>query len=386
MVPPVDRTRRPAPAGQGQSIESGLQPRSRTEVPRSDATLVPPDGSSRPPLVRFLERWPVLADLERLFERVFERSTARLFRAHLQAVQLERRVERAMERARVTQGSRTTVPARYRVRLHPDDLADVAAQADGFDALAGRLADAALAFARAHGYHLPGRPSVALVADPSIERGVIEVDAVASSSAHRRLRRSPPGHPAPLASASRTCRPRRRRSDAPRRARRSRSVAVRRVAGHRARLAGRSGRRARVRQGSAATAPRRWSSVDPRPPPTRAVLRVVARDGAERTIEVDGTPLDPGQGRGQRTRPRGRPGLAPPRAASRPGAGRSSSRISAAPTAAGSTACGWTSARWAMGDRAAGRRHGAGRRDSSRADPWTASCSRCGSSGSCSCC
>jgi hypothetical protein len=31
---------------------------------------------------------PVLADLERLFERVFERSTARLFRAHPQAVQL----------------------------------------------------------------------------------------------------------------------------------------------------------------------------------------------------------------------------------------------------------------------------------------------------------
>ena len=41
---------------------------------------------------------PVLADLERLFERVFERSTARLFRSHPQAVQIERRVERAMER------------------------------------------------------------------------------------------------------------------------------------------------------------------------------------------------------------------------------------------------------------------------------------------------
>ncbi len=151
---------------------------------------------------------PVLADLERLFERVFERSTARLFRAHPQAVQLERRVERAMERARVTHGGRTSVPARYRVRLHPDDLADLAAQGDGFDALAGRLADAALAFARVHGYHLPGRPSVALVADPAIERGVIEVDAVASSAGPSDAPppqdlRSPPG-PVPDDAGGRT--------------------------------------------------------------------------------------------------------------------------------------------------------------------------------------
>ncbi len=134
----------------------------------------------------------VLADLERHLERIFERSTARLFRAHPQAVQLERRVERAMERARVSAGGRSTVPVRYRVRLQPDDLAAVAESAGGPEVLAGRLADAALAFARAHGYHLPDRPSVALVADPGVERGVIEVDpvgasarAVAGEDAHR---------------------------------------------------------------------------------------------------------------------------------------------------------------------------------------------------------
>ena len=66
---------------------------------------------------------------------------------------------------------RTSVPARYRVRLHPFDLAEVAEAAGGPEELAARLADDALAFARAHNYHLPGRPSVALVADPSVQPG-----------------------------------------------------------------------------------------------------------------------------------------------------------------------------------------------------------------------
>ncbi len=234
---------------------------------------------------------PVLADLERLFERVFERSTARLFRAHPQAVQLERRVERAMERARVTQGNRTTVPARYRVRLHPDDLADVAAQADGFDALAGRLADAALAFARAHGYHLPGRPSVALVADPSIERGVIEVDAVAPSarpadaSPDREARSAPVSVPDMPVVAP--------RADAPARTSDESGafdliptgpsvLPAGPVAGP-----GSGGIRG---DGTQTLVFRR-----PVPAPTHAVLRVVGRDGVERTIEVDGTPLSLGR-------------------------------------------------------------------------------------------
>ena len=233
---------------------------------------------------------PVLADLERLLERVFERSTARLFRAHPQAVQIERRVERAMERARVTHGNRTTVPARYRVRLHPDDLADLAAQVDGFDALAGRLADAALSFARAHGYHLPGRPSVALIADPAIERGVIEADAVPSSE--RPADGSPPQavRPAPMpvpdmpVVAPRTDVPIARDEGVAL----AISPAVRPVppvgpaAGP-----GSGGIRG---DGTQTLVFRR-----PVPAPTLAALRVVLRDGAERTIEVDGTPLTLGR-------------------------------------------------------------------------------------------
>jgi hypothetical protein len=233
---------------------------------------------------------PVLADLERLLERVFERSTARLFRAHPQVVQIERRVERAMERARVTHGNRTTVPARYRVRLHPDDLADVAAQVDGFDALAGRLADAALAFARAHGYHLPARPSVALIADPAIERGVIEVDAVASSE---RPADAPPPRdvrPAPMPVPDMPVVA--QRAEVP--VARDESVALATPPAFEpappagpAAGPGSGGIRG---DGTQTLVFRR-----PLPAPTLAVLRVVVRDGVERTIEVDGTPLTLGR-------------------------------------------------------------------------------------------
>jgi hypothetical protein len=243
----------------------------------------------------------VLADVERFLERVFERSTARLFRAHVQPVQLERRVERAMERARSGSGGRTVVPGRYRVRVQPDDLRTVADQAGGAEALASRLADAALTFARAHAYHLPGRPGVSLVADPSLARGQVEVDAVAES-ARRSPVSQPAGAPAP-------------------------SVA--------------QGVPAAAASGAAAVAsaavPQAWTpnpivdAIEPdrqvrnptpgtpfleeaypgvrgdgtqtlvfrRPAPsaTRAVLRVWSPDGTERTIEVDGTPLVIGRSR-----------------------------------------------------------------------------------------
>jgi hypothetical protein len=234
---------------------------------------------------------PVLADLERLFERVFERSTARLFRAHPQAVQLERRVERAMERARFTQANRTAVPARYRVRLHPDDLADVAAGADGFEALAGRLADAALAFARAHDYHLPGRPSVALVADPAVERGVIEVDAVASPVRVADAPSAQGVRPAPMPVPDMPVVVSRTAVEAERRGEIEAAAAVPVVApalpGDPAAEPWPGGIRG---DGTQTLVFRR-----PAPAPTRAVLRVFVRDGTERTIEVDGTPLTLGR-------------------------------------------------------------------------------------------
>jgi hypothetical protein len=117
---------------------------------------------------------PPLAALERFFERLFERPTARFFRTRLQPVQLQRRIERAMESERLAAADRTLVPNRYVVRLNPEDLA-------GFgefgETLAAELADGALTFARSHRYTLVDRPRVDLVADRSVPRADILVDA-----------------------------------------------------------------------------------------------------------------------------------------------------------------------------------------------------------------
>jgi hypothetical protein len=117
---------------------------------------------------------PPLAAIERFFERLFERPSARLFRTRLQPVQLQRRIERAMEAERLAASDRTLVPNRFTVRLHPTDLE---AFSEMETTLAAELADAALLFARAHHYTLVDRPRVELVADDSVVRADIRVDA-----------------------------------------------------------------------------------------------------------------------------------------------------------------------------------------------------------------
>ena len=114
-----------------------------------------------------------LTSLERFFEQIFERPATRLFRPRLQPVQLQRRIERAMETERMSGADRTLVPNRFRVHLNPEDL-------EAFGELTGTLAtdlaEGALSFARAHRYTLVDRPRVDLVADPGVAKGEIRVD------------------------------------------------------------------------------------------------------------------------------------------------------------------------------------------------------------------
>jgi hypothetical protein len=121
-----------------------------------------------------------LAALERFFERIFERQTARLFRTKLQPIQLQRRVERAMESERVRDGDRTLVPNRYAIHLAPPDLT---ALRETHPSLAADLADAALGFARGHGYHLSDRPTVSLIADSTVQAGDVRVAASLDAAA-----------------------------------------------------------------------------------------------------------------------------------------------------------------------------------------------------------
>ncbi len=115
---------------------------------------------------------PPLTAIERFFERLFERPSARLFRARLQPVQLQRRIERAMEAERLAAADRTLVPNRFVVHLNPSDLA---AFGDMTTSLASELADGALLFARSRHYTLVDRPRVDLLADPTVERSDIRV-------------------------------------------------------------------------------------------------------------------------------------------------------------------------------------------------------------------
>ncbi len=117
---------------------------------------------------------PPLTAVERFFERLFERPSARLFRARLQPIQLQHRIERAMESERLTTSDRTLVPNRFVVHLHPSDLAEFGEMTD---TLASELADGALSFARAHHYTVVDRPRVDLLADPTVDRTDIRVDA-----------------------------------------------------------------------------------------------------------------------------------------------------------------------------------------------------------------
>ena len=115
-----------------------------------------------------------LTNLERFFEQLFERPAARLFRPRLQPVQLQRRIERALETDRMSGADRTLVPNRFRVHLNPEDLE---AFGELTATLATDLAEGALAFARAHHYTLVDRPRVDLVADPAVGKGEIRVQA-----------------------------------------------------------------------------------------------------------------------------------------------------------------------------------------------------------------
>jgi hypothetical protein len=135
-----------------------------------------------------------LAAVERFLERLFERQSARLFRTAIRPVQVQRRLERSMEEDRSRDGVRTVVPHRFTVRLHPDDLTALRAAAPE---LASTLADAALAFARAHGYTLLDRPVVAITSDATVAPGDIAVDPEDRHGGVRQAR----GVDQPLASA-----------------------------------------------------------------------------------------------------------------------------------------------------------------------------------------
>jgi hypothetical protein len=124
-----------------------------------------------------------MSRVERFFERLVERPSARLFRTRLQPIHILRRIERAMEGGRGSGDQRDQAPDRFTVFVNPDDLATLAS----IDGVAADLASDALTFARSHHLELRGRPRVAFHPDPAIPRGEVEVEARSSSAARSAL-------------------------------------------------------------------------------------------------------------------------------------------------------------------------------------------------------
>ncbi|HEX8025596.1 MAG TPA: FhaA domain-containing protein [Candidatus Limnocylindrales bacterium] len=114
-----------------------------------------------------------MSRVERFFERLVERPSARIFRTRLQPIQVLRRVERAMEAGRRVEAGREVAPDRFTVHLHPADLAELGDPA----IVAGDVASGALAFARSHNLLLLDRPRVGIRADDAVVRGEVEVAA-----------------------------------------------------------------------------------------------------------------------------------------------------------------------------------------------------------------
>jgi hypothetical protein len=138
-----------------------------------------------------------LDGVERLFERLLEGPTARLFRTQVQPAQLVRRIEREMDAGRMDDADRTYAPHRYRVLLHADDMA---ALEDGRDALEAILAEEAVRRAQRRGYRLLGRPSIAVVPSGNVAKGEVRVIAEALDpgrvhTAAAGLRQVAPGSP-----------------------------------------------------------------------------------------------------------------------------------------------------------------------------------------------
>jgi hypothetical protein len=117
-----------------------------------------------------------MSRVERFFERLVERPSARLFKTRLQPLQILRRIERAMDAERGAEGRSGLVPDQFTVRLHPDDLAALLPA----DEVAGDLASGALSYARAHGYALRERPRVTLRPDPRRRLGEVEIETAVS--------------------------------------------------------------------------------------------------------------------------------------------------------------------------------------------------------------
>jgi hypothetical protein len=150
----------------------------------------------------------LLGQFESWLERAVEGGARALFRQRLQPIELAKAAARAMQSERLVGPEGIEVPNAFAIALHPDDLAELAAYQSSLET---RIARYLSGFADERGLIPVGAVSVTLVADPSLRRRALRVDArmedphigpstrpvapLGSTEVLPRVRREPPSAP-----------------------------------------------------------------------------------------------------------------------------------------------------------------------------------------------
>jgi len=131
----------------------------------------------------------VLRAIEQKIEGLFEGVFGRAFRAHVQPVELARKLAKEMDDHKTVSVSRVYVPNEYTVYLAPSDRE----QFEGYeDALIGELQDYMAQHARREEYELLSSPSVSMETDADLAIGEF---GIATRMVQREKRKPEPGEP-----------------------------------------------------------------------------------------------------------------------------------------------------------------------------------------------
>jgi len=117
---------------------------------------------------------PLLRSIERKIEAIFEGAFGRAFRAHVQPVELARKLAKEMDDHRTASVTRVYVPNEYTVYLSPVDRDQFSSYEE---ALCKELQEYLSEHAQREHYALPSAPRVVIETDEDLEIGVFGIAA-----------------------------------------------------------------------------------------------------------------------------------------------------------------------------------------------------------------
>jgi len=115
---------------------------------------------------------PMLRSIERRIEAIFEGAFGRAFRAHVQPVELARKLAKEMDDHRTASVTRVYVPNEYTIFLSPEDRDQFSSYEE---ALCKELQEYLSEHAQRERYALPSAPRVVIETDDDLEIGVFGI-------------------------------------------------------------------------------------------------------------------------------------------------------------------------------------------------------------------